>query len=92
MQGTGALTLLGGMSGVNYALGGFIWIKSLYEPRSGLYLSPVSMFILVVWMFMGIFDGGNTLCMANWAHGGGFVFGMLCGYFPILRVPTKKGK
>lgn len=90
MQGTGALTMLGGMSGVNYALGGFIWMKSLYYPKTGLYLSPVSMFILILWMFMGIFDGGKTVCMANWAHGGGFVFGLLCGYLPILNTPQKR--
>ncbi|MEC9093529.1 MAG: rhomboid family intramembrane serine protease [Planctomycetota bacterium] len=89
MQGTGALTICGGMSGVNYALAGFIWMKSLYEPRSGFFLSPVSIFILILWMFMGIFDGGRALGMANWAHGAGFVFGLVCGYLPILR-PTSK--
>ncbi|MEE2641652.1 MAG: rhomboid family intramembrane serine protease [Planctomycetota bacterium] len=90
MQGTSALTIMGGMSGVNYALGGFIWMKSIHDPRSGFFLSPVSMFILVVWMMMGILDGGNNLSMANWAHGSGFIFGLVCGYLPILRVSQAK--
>lgn len=90
MQGTGALTYAGGMSGVNFALGGFIWVKSIYEPRSGLMLSPVAMFTLILILFIGIVDGGQSLSMANWAHGGGFVFGLLCGYLPILRTPAGK--
>lgn len=83
-QGSSALTMAGGMSGVNFALGGFIWVKSRYEPQSGFYLSPIAMFTLILVLFVGIFDGGKSLSMANWAHGAGFGFGLLCGYLPFL--------
>lgn len=86
MQGTSALTMAGGMSGVNFALGGFLWVKSVYQPQSGFYLSPVAVFTLILVLFVGIFDGGKSVSMANWAHGAGFVFGLICGYLPILRV------
>lgn len=89
MQGSSALTLTGGMSGVNFALGGFLWMKTLYEPQSGFSLSPVAMFTLILVLIVGIFDGGNSVSMANWAHGAGFVFGLLCGYLPILRVTPR---
>ena len=85
MQGTSALTMAGGMSGVNFALGGFIWAKSKYDPQSGFFLSPIAMFTLILVLFVGILDGGRSMSMANWAHGAGFVFGLLCGYLPILR-------
>lgn len=83
-QGTPAQTLCGGMSGVVYALAGFIWMKTIYEPQKGLFLSPVTMFVLIIWMLMGIFDGGRMMSMANWAHGVGFAFGLAVGYFPQL--------
>ena len=90
MQGTSALTLAGGMSGVNFALGGFIWMKSVYQPETGFYLSPVAMFTLILVLIIGIFDGGESVSMANWAHGAGFVFGLVCGYLPILRPGRSK--
>ena len=78
--GTPAVTICGGMSGVNYAIAGFVWMKMIFDPSKGLFLSPVNQFILIVWMLMGFFN--ESLSMANWAHGGGFVFGLVVGYVP----------
>ena len=93
-QGSSAITMGGGMSGVNYALAGFLWYKSKFEPESGLFLSPVSMFILVVWMLMG-FAMHEKMSMANWAHGGGLAFGLAAAYVPGFfkrKPPQQKSK
>lgn len=81
---------MGGMSGVNFALGGFNWMKSVYEPASGFRLGPIAMFSLILVLFIGIVDGGQSVSIANWAHGAGFVFGLACGYLPILRSRSLK--
>lgn len=80
-QGTAATSMGGGMSGVNYALAGLIWMKTLYAPSKGFVLNPATIFILILWMFVGIVSS-DSLPIANWAHGGGFVFGLIVGYFP----------
>ena len=74
--------LFGGMSGVVYGLFGYIWMKSRYEPGSGFYLTPNT----VTWMI-----GWFILCMtgvvgpiANYAHGGGLVVGIILGRWPSL--------
>jgi GlpG protein len=70
----------GGMSGVNYALFGYIWMKSRYEPESGFYIDPTTVMILVVWFFLGVANViGN---IANVAHAGGLVVGLVVGYAP----------
>lgn len=68
----------GGMSGVNYALFGYIWMKSRYEPESGFYIDPTTVFILVGWFFLGV--AGIIGGIANVAHAGGLIIGMVIGY------------
>ena len=67
----------GGLSGVVYALFGYVWMKSRYDPRSGLYLSRQTAGIMVGWLF---------LCMtpimpnvANAAHVAGIIVGIAAG-------------
>lgn len=66
-----------GMSGVVYALAGFVWICGKYHRASGLYLDPQSVTILLIWLvvcFTGIV--GN---IANMAHLAGLIVGMAWG-------------
>lgn len=67
----------GGMSGVVYALGGYVWIRGKYDRSSGLYISPQNVAILVVWLvfcFSPVMKG-----VANYAHFVGLVVGMAWG-------------
>lgn len=71
----------GGMSGVNYGLFGYIWMKSRYDPRDNFSINPSSVTLLVLWFLLG-FTGyvGN---IANFAHGGGLLTGIILGLAPV---------
>jgi GlpG protein len=67
----------GGMSGVVYALFGYVWMKSRYQPQDGLGLQENTVFYMIAWLF---------LCMTGWigniantAHIVGLLVGMACG-------------
>jgi GlpG protein len=71
----------GGMSGVVYALFGYVWIKGRYEPHLGLGVSQETAFIMLAWL---------VLCMTGWvgdianaAHVAGLVVGVVIAYLPI---------
>jgi len=72
----------GGMSGVAYGLFGYIWMKTLYDPGSGLYLARSTVVIMIVWFFLCLFNimGGIT----NTAHAVGLGLGIAIGYAPVL--------
>ena len=73
---------LAGMSGVNYALFGFIWMQSRYLPKSGFQLSQLTVIILIGWFF-ACFTGWLGP-IANAAHGAGLFFGVAIGYLPVM--------
>lgn len=67
----------GGMSGVVYALAGYIWIRGKYNRASGLFLSKQNVTGLLIWLvvcFTGIVGP-----VANAAHFVGLVVGMAWG-------------
>ncbi len=71
-----------GLSGVVYGLLGYLWMKTVHDPGSGLYISSGTVTFLVIWMllgFAGILEGAG-MHIANLAHGVGMLTGMLCGY------------
>jgi GlpG protein len=68
-----------GMSGVGYALFGYIWMKALHEPEQGLFMHPNTVSIMLFWL---------VLCMTGWigpianaAHVAGLVVGVVFGVF-----------
>lgn len=71
-----------GMSGVVFALFGFVWIRSRLVPRSG-FLMPRDM---VVWMLIWLLVCTSGLAgpIANVAHGVGLLVGMVLGGVPRL--------
>jgi GlpG protein len=71
----------GGMSGVLYGLFGYIWIRSLCDPSSGLVLSSSTVGMMLVWFFLCLVNVIPNV--ANWAHGGGLFLGMLWGALPL---------
>jgi GlpG protein len=83
----------GGMSGVNYGLFGFIWMKSLFDARSGLHISQQTVTILMVWLFLCMAAGmqqfqwlplGMIANVANTAHFVGLATGMGLAFVPRL--------
>ena len=85
------LVLLGGMSGVNYGLFGFVWMKMTFDPKSNLFVSASTIMILMIWMLFCMLPEDNELkqmigmpSVANWAHGIGLLVGLAIGYAPKL--------
>ena len=65
-----------GISGVIYALFGYVWIKGRTDLSSGMYLPTSSVQTLLFWLVLGFFG----LPFANGAHVAGLLFGMLVGF------------
>jgi GlpG protein len=77
----------GGMSGVVYALAGYVWMQGKYDRASGLGLDQQSVTILLVWLVVCF--TGAVGPVANYAHLGGLVSGMAIGclsaYFAMRK-------
>jgi GlpG protein len=76
----GRIFAFGGMSGVVYALFGYIWMKSRYQPHEGMRLDLSTVYFLMIWLVlcMVIFTG-----IANTAHVVGLACGMALGAGPF---------
>jgi len=72
----------GGMSGVGYGLFGYAWMKTLYDPDSGIFIPQQTIVLFVVWFFVCL--SGFVGPVANTAHGAGLVVGAAIGYFPVM--------
>jgi GlpG protein len=70
--------LFGGMSGVAFGLIGFLWAADKFGPRLGLSLDWRNMYMAMGWMVFGFI--GLLGPIANAAHLGGFVIGLVCGW------------
>lgn len=66
----------GGLSGVVYALFGYVWMKGHFEPEQGMVLHPSSVRTMLLWLLLGFTP---ILPMANGAHVMGLVVGVLFG-------------
>jgi GlpG protein len=69
-----------GMSGVVYALFGYIWMKGLYEPEQGMIMHPNSLNIMLLWLVLCM--SGVLGPIANAAHFVGLTVGVALG---VLR-------
>jgi GlpG protein len=68
----------GGMSGVIYGLFGYIWLRGKLDPRSGFYLDPVSVGVLLAWFVICLTNLVGPI--ANMAHAAGLGAGLLWGF------------
>ena len=75
--------VFGGMSGVVYGLLGYIWMRSKFDPGSGLYLHPATVAMMIIW-FLACFTP-IIPHVANGAHAVGLVMGLAWGYLSSLR-------
>jgi GlpG protein len=81
------ITAVGGMSGVVYGLFGFIWIRSIVDRSSGMFVPQSTVMILMAWLFFCMIPTSSGLIgasVANWAHGIGLLVGMAAGYWPAI--------
>ena len=77
----------GGLSGVIYALVGYLWARGKGDPGSGIGIPPpASLGFFMIWLALGFSGALDSLIgpMANWCHLGGFAAGALYGYIAAL--------
>jgi GlpG protein len=78
----------GGLSGVAFGLFGYLWMKTLFDPKAGFYLDTVTIAMVLVWFFLCFTPAVGNI--ANGAHVGGLLSGMAFGYVPILARRAKR--
>ena len=72
----------GGMSGVVYALVGYVWMRGKYDRRSGVFLDRTNLTLSLIWL-MACFTGALGP-VANVAHLAGLITGMVWGRVSAL--------
>jgi GlpG protein len=82
--------IFGGMSGVNYGLFGYIWIKQRYEPQLGLGVSRETTWILFGWLLLCM--TGLMGPVANAAHVAGLGVGAAAGFLPHQFRRLRRGR
>lgn len=73
----------GGMSGVVYALFGFVWIKSVIDRSSRFQMMPSTVTVMLGWMIFCMLPGSDKVLgfhVANWAHGMGLACGVVVAF------------
>jgi len=68
----------GGLSGVVYGLLGYLWIYKVVNSKAQYGLPKSDVVLMIGWFFLCLFDV-FSFGVANWAHGGGLVLGMIIG-------------
>lgn len=74
----------GGMSGVVYALLGYLWMMQQFAPARGLRIAPAYIGFMLLWLVLGYFEPFG-MSIANTAHTAGLVAGCLLGLFDAKR-------
>ena len=77
----------GGMSGVVYALFGYVWAKGHSDPGDGFSASPNTVILMVAWFLYGVVSQAEVtqgvplprFNMGNVAHGAGLAVGVVFG-------------
>ncbi len=72
----------GGISGVAFGLFGYVWMKSSFDPTAGMYVPQSSVVYMIG--FLVLCTTGVVGPIANYAHFGGLIMGMILGYGPVL--------
>jgi membrane associated rhomboid family serine protease len=75
-----------GLSGVGYGFFGLLWILASRDERFRDAVDPATVQVFVVWFFICIVATiTNVMLIANIAHGGGAVMGILTGFAIVRR-------
>ncbi|MBJ7222995.1 MULTISPECIES: rhomboid family intramembrane serine protease GlpG [unclassified Brenneria] len=70
----------GGLSGVVYALMGYVWLRGEREPNGNLFMPRSLMAFALLWLIAGYFDILG-MSIANAAHAAGLVAGILMAFW-----------
>lgn len=76
--------LFGGMSGVDFALLGYVWLMSRRAPHSGFFVPQMLVVFMLGWMLFTMTDAASAVGfgnVANEAHLGGLVVGLAMGWY-----------
>ena len=74
----------GGLSGVVYALMGYVWLRGERDPTSGIYLQRGLMAFALIWIIAGWFDLFG-MAIANGAHMAGLAVGLAMAFADTLN-------
>lgn len=72
----------GGMSGVDFGLIGYLWMKSRYDPEEGFFMPQFVVVQAMIWMGLCLF--GVIPHVANTAHTVGLAAGMVVALVPVV--------
>jgi GlpG protein len=86
----GAVMLLGGMSGVLYALFGYAWTKGRIDPADGVGVNDRTVQLLIGWLLVCM--TGLLGPVANAAHVGGLLIGVLWAGADLAWFKLRKGR
>jgi GlpG protein len=75
--------VFGGMSGVNYALLGYVWIRGRFDPGAGLHIDRQSLLMSLI--FFGLCFTPLIPRVANYVHVVGLVLGMAWAFVDSKR-------
>ena len=74
----------GGLSGVVYALMGYVWLRGERDPESGIYLQRGLITFALIWLIAGWFDLFG-MSIANGAHVTGLAVGLAMAFADTLH-------
>lgn len=75
----------GGLSGVVYALMGYVWLRGERDPQSGIFLQRGLIIFALIWIVAGWFDVFG-MSMANGAHIAGLAVGLAMAFADTINV------
>ncbi|MBJ3593428.1 rhomboid family intramembrane serine protease GlpG [Salmonella enterica subsp. enterica serovar Saintpaul] len=75
----------GGLSGVVYALMGYVWLRGERDPQRGIFLQRGLIIFALIWIVAGWFDLFG-MSMANGAHIAGLAVGLAMAFVDTIHV------